>query len=231
MLVTRPQPLGRETAARLTSLGHDVILSPLLDPVACGWQPPNEPVEALLFTSPQGPRFAGPAAEVYRTLPAYAVGERTAEAARAAGFADVEAIGGEITALLAGVAARHRRVLHLAGADRTAAAPPPGLELIVRTVYEAKLAPLTDEAAAALRAGAVDWALLFSTRSASHFATCHDALGVGRTRLSVAAISPAALAAAGGGWGRAVAAATPTEAGILAASGLSCDKSPPAKER
>lgn len=231
MLVTRPQPLGRETAARLTSLGHDVILSPLLDPVARDWRLPEGPVEALLFTSPQGPRFAGAAADAYRALPAYAVSERTAEAAREAGFTRVEAIGGDVATLLAAVAARHRRVLHLAGADRTAAAPPPGLEVVVRTVYEAQLAPLTAEAATALRAGAVDWALLFSTRSAAHFAACHDALGADRARLSIAAISPAALAAAGAGWARAVAAATPTEAGILAASGLSCDKSPPAKER
>lgn len=158
----------------------------------------------------------------------FAVGERTAGAAHDAGFARAVAAGGDVAALLTAVAAAgHRRVLQLAGADRTPAAVPAGLKLVVRTVYEARLAPLTDDAAAALRSSAIDWALLFSTRSATQFAACHDAIGADRGTLAVAAISPAALAATGGGWQRAVAAATPSEAGILAASGLSCDKARP----
>jgi uroporphyrinogen-III synthase len=212
-------------------LGHDVIVAPLLDPVALDWSPPEGGVEALLFTSPQGPRFAGAAAEPYRSLPAFAVGARTAAAAREAGFTDVREGGGDVAALYASVAAAgYRRVLHLAGADRSDVTPPPEAEVVVRAVYEARLADLTDEAKAALRAGAVDWALLFSTRTAAQFAACHGALGVDRSRLSVAAISAAALAAAGSGWARAVAAATPNEAGILAASGLSCDKAAPAAD-
>lgn len=155
-----------------------------------------------------------------------AVGERTAAAARAAGFADVAVGGGDVAALMTRLAATPwRRVLHLAGADRAPApAPPAGVELLVREVYAVRLAPLAAEAAAALRDGALDWALLFSTRSAAHFAREHDALGAARARLAIAAISARALAAAGAGWRAGVAAAAPTEAGILAASGLSCDK-------
>ncbi len=135
--------------------------------------------------------------------------------------------GGDVGALLAAVAAAgHARVLHLAGVQRTEAPVPEPLQIIVRAVYEAVLAPLSAEAAAALGAGTLDWALLFSTRSAAHFAASFDALGADRATVAIAAISPAALAAAGGGWRRAVAAATPDEAGILAASGLSCDKAP-----
>lgn len=196
-------------------------------PEALAWQAPGEPVESLMFTSPQGPMFAGGEADRYHALPVYAVGARTASAARAAGFADVREAGGDVGALHAALAAAgQRRVLHLAGAHRTAAAPPAALQIVVRAVYEAKLVGLSDAAQAALRAGAIDWALTFSTRTAAHFATLFDALGIPRATLSIAAISPAALAAAGIGWRRATAAATATEAGILAASGLSCDKSP-----
>lgn len=159
------------------------------------------------------------------------MGERTAAAARDAGFQDVRAVGGDAVSLFAAVAARHRHVLHLAGTDRTAVTPPPGLEVVVRAVYDARLRPLTGDAAAALRSGDLDWALLFSTRTAGHFAALHDAVGADRARLSVGAISAAALEAAGGGWRIATAATTPTEAGILAACGLSCDKSAPAEER
>lgn len=185
----------------------------------------------MVFTSPQGPRFAGSAAQAYRSQPAYAVGERTAAAARDAGFRHVQAVGGDAIGLFAAVAARHRHVLHLAGTDRTAVTPPLGLEVVVRAVYDARLRPLTDDAAAALRSGDLDWVLLFSTRTAGHFAALHDAIGADRARLSVGAISAAALEAAGDGWRIATAAATPTEAGILAACGLSCDKSAPAEER
>ena len=133
----------------------------------------------------------------------------------------------DVAALLATVAATgHARVLHLAGTHRTPAAVPATLQVVVRAVYEAQLAPLNAAAKAALRAAAVDWALLFSTRSAAHFADLFDTLGADRATLSIATISARALAAAGGGWRRAVAAATPDEAGILAASGLSCDKAP-----
>jgi len=181
----------------------------------------------VLLTSPQAPRLAGPAADPYRELPAFAVGERTAAAARAAGFADVREAGGNVVALQAAVAAVGvGRALHLAGAHRTEAAVPPGLRLIVRAVYEARLADLTAEAAAARRGGAVDWTLLFSARTAAQFARLHDGLGAARAAASIAAIGPTALAAAGGGWRRAVAAAAPNEAGILAAAGLTCDKPP-----
>lgn len=139
--------------------------------------------------------------------------------------------GGDVAALhMVVAAAGYRRILHLAGADRSDAVPPSAVEVEVRAVYEARLADLTAAAEAALRAGAVDWALLFSTRTAARFAACHDRLGLDRSRLSVAAISAAALAAAGSGWARAAAAASPGEAGILAASGLSCDKSAPAAD-
>ncbi|MDO9488159.1 MAG: uroporphyrinogen-III synthase [Sphingomonadaceae bacterium] len=220
-------PLAAETAGRLTALGHDVMVSPLLEPVARDWQPPDAAIDALIFTSPQGPAFAGGQAARYRGLPAYAVGARTARAAEAAGFTDVREAGGDVRTLLAAVAAAgHAQVLHLAGAQRTVAAVPAPLRIVVRAVYEAELAPLGAAAQAALRDGRIDWALLFSTRSAAHFASRIDALGADRATLSIAVISPAALAAAGGGWRAAVAAATPSEAGILAASGLSCDKAP-----
>lgn len=194
--------------------------------MALAWEPPAGPFDALLFTSPQAPRLAGPAAAAYR-LPVYAVGERTAQAARAAGFADVRDGGGNLVALYdAAASAGVVRALHLAGVHRTEAPLPPGLAVEVRAVYDARLLDLTPVAAQALRTGTVDWALLFSSRTAAHFAACVDPLGLRRDTIAIAAISVKALAAAGTGWRRAVAARTPTEAGILAAAGLACDKAP-----
>jgi uroporphyrinogen-III synthase len=204
VLITRPADLGRETAARLEARGHQAILLPLLDPRPLAWTPPKGDFDALLFTSPQAPALAGDLAR-YRHLPAWAIGERTADAVRSAGFADVR------------VGRGGGRRLHLAGRDLAPSAPDADVTIV--PVYAAELAD-PELARATLRGVAIDWALLFSARAASHFAAIVDS----PADLSIAAISARALAAAGPGWRQAVAAAEPTEAGVLAAAGLLCEK-------
>jgi uroporphyrinogen-III synthase len=116
-----------------------------------------------------------------------------------------------VQALLDGLApcSQPLRLLHLAGADRTDAQPPAGVVVDVATVYRAVLQPL-----AALPA--VDGVLLYSARTARHFAAEWDRLGGARGAVQLYAISPAALAAAGAGWAMAAAAPQPTEAALLA---------------
>jgi uroporphyrinogen-III synthase len=197
----------------------------LLEPVAVDWTLPSQAVEAIVFTSPQAPRLAGAQAGAYRQHPVLTVGERTAQAAREAGFADVRAIGSDASGLFAAVRrAGIGHVLHLAGADRTQV-DHHGVEVTVRTVYAANpVACLMPEAERACRSGAVDWVLLFSTRTAAHFASLFDRAGLARSSLNLAAISTAARDAAGPGWRQAIAAAAPDQAHLLAAAGLSCDK-------
>lgn len=218
VLVTRPEPAATATAARLARLGHEAIVAPLLTVRALEWEWPEMPVEALAVTSANA--FAG--LRALPELPLFAVGDATAAAARRHGVRDVRAPGGDVAALWAAVrAAGFARALHLAGRERTAAAVPGGLTVEVRAVYAADLAEaLPDDMAAALRAAAVDWTLLYSARTAGGFARLVDAAGIARAALSIAAISSAALAAAGRGWRAAVAAATPDEAGLFAAAGL-----------
>lgn len=225
VLVTRPQPLADETAAALRAAGHVALVAPLMDTVAIDWTPPTHPPDALLMTSPQAALLGGAGLRALARAPLYAVGERTAAAARAAGLTVVHTGVQDGAAALAAAAADGRRtILHLAGEDRTDLPAPAGLTVAVATLYAARLAPLDGDATAALAAGTVDWVLLFSTRSAAHFASLHDAGGWPRGRLGVAALSPKVLAAAGGGWRAAVAAAAPGTAALLAAAGLACDK-------
>jgi uroporphyrinogen-III synthase len=91
-------------------------------------------------------------------------------------------------------------------------------------VYRAELVPLWSEAAALLRAGQVDIVLLASARTAVHFAAECDRLGLARSGIAIAAISPAVAEAAGPGWRSAAIAVQPDEAALLAAAGLTCDK-------
>lgn len=214
LLVTRPLPAGSATAERLRNLGHDVELAPLMTTEVVEWTIPAPIPPAIMLTSAVAARLAGPLTAQLCDLPVFAVGESTAEAARAAGFGDVRVGGGAVQALLDGVAAAgFASILHLAGEDRTPVVVPERLTIIVRIVYRARLLPLA-------AVPSVDWVLLYSPRSAAHFAAEVDRLGLARREIALAAISDATLAAAGSGWRATGVAAHPNEDALIAAAGL-----------
>lgn len=226
VLVTRPEPAAHATAAALAALGHDIILVPLLATVSRRWHPPATPPQALLITSANVIAHGGTALAQYHPLPTFAVGAATAAALHAAGFTDVRTSGPDVVATLAAAHAQGiTALLHLAGANRTAATPPAGLSVAVCTVYQARPAlQLPETAVTAFAAGQIDVVLLYSARTAQTFATLTDRAGVPRATLHIAALSPKAAASAGTGWARVAIAATPTQAGLFAAAGLVCDK-------
>jgi len=213
VLVTRPEPAASRTAARLRELGHEAIVAPLLIPRPLDWAVPPGKWQAVAFTSASAAALAGDLSAL-ALLPAYAVGEATAAAARDAGFTQVRSARGDASAVFALAAADGiARLLHLAGQDRSAATVPPGLTVGVVTVYVAELAGRLD-------VPQFDLALLYSARTAAQF----DTLFAGdRSGIVVAALSPAVAAAASPGWGRVAVAAEPTEAALFAAAGLTCD--------
>lgn len=220
LLVTRPLPAGAATADRLRALGHDVTLAPLMVIEAVAWGVPSPLLDAVMLTSAVAARLAGPDAPHH--LPAFAVGGATARAARDAGFTDVREGGGTVQATLDTVAAAgFATLLHLAGEDRTPAVVPERLVVTTRSVYCARLMPLT----AALPA--VDWVLLYSPRSAAHFAAEARRLSEDVAQIGVAAISAATLTAAGPGWRATALAHEPNEDALLAAIGISCDEGAP----
>jgi uroporphyrinogen-III synthase len=211
LLVTRPRPGGEASAARLRALGHEVIEAPLLATEAVAWEAPAALPDALLLTSAAAARLADAPAAL-RALPCHVVGAATAAAARDAGFGDVRVGPGSVQPLLDTLTGR---VLHLAGEDRTPVVLPPGLTLATAIVYRARLLPL-----AALPA--VDLVLLYSARTARHFAAEHDRLGGNRGATALLAISPGVAAAAGPGWRDVTIAATPDDNAMLAAIATAC---------
>src|SRR5690606_18555276 len=113
-------------------------------------------------------------------LPVYAVGDATAQAARAAGFDTVESAGGDVVALAALVAERLSpgggSLLHVAGSqtagDLAGRLSALGFTVHREALYEARQAQaLSAETAAALRQGTIDAAAFFSPRTASAFVT------------------------------------------------------------
>ena len=131
MLVTRPEPAAGTEAEALSALGLAPVLWPItgIRHLATRLALP-EGTEALVFTSAHGvAAFA--AASRLRDLPAYCVGARTAEAARAEGFVDARSADGDAAALarlLAGAPETrffHARGENVAGDLAGALAAPP----------------------------------------------------------------------------------------------------------
>jgi uroporphyrinogen-III synthase len=211
VLILRPQPGAEESAARASALGLDPVTAPLFEIRPLSWRAPDPAAfDALLLTSAQAARLAGPGLAAFAALPCYAVGEATASAARQAGLGRVRVGPGDGAAAL-GLAAADgaRAILHLCGREHVPL-DDPRLEIERRAVYAADaVAALPEAAAAALARGAL--ALLHSARAASTLA----ALVRERSRIRLAVISAAAAEAAGEGWAAKAVAAMPRDEALL----------------
>lgn len=178
ILVTRPEPAAERTAAALIARGHEAWKVPLMqvEPIAADlaghWG-------AVIVTSANAPAAIAQnsARDALLQLPLFAVGARSAEAARIAGFGNVTSAGGDIRDLVRLL--RQRKVdaaaplLYLAGEDRAAdlvgELAGSGIAAEMRVVYRAVTAPFPDELVAALEAGDVQAVLHFSRRSAENY--------------------------------------------------------------
>jgi uroporphyrinogen-III synthase len=218
VLVLRPRPGADETAARARAIGLDPVVAPLFVVRPVAWTAPEGAVDAILLTSANAARCAGAVPEGR----CYAVGEATAAAARAAGFDLVGTGPSDGAAVAAAMAAEGvRRALHLCGRDHRPVEHP-GLTVERRIVYSADSAEALPAAAReALRRGAL--ALLHSPRAAETFARLVEDPG----SIRVAAISPAAAAAAGDGWAARHVAAAPRDEALLELAASLCHIAPP----
>ncbi|UVO50731.1 uroporphyrinogen-III synthase [Sphingomonas sp. SUN019] len=206
VVVLRPEPGNAETAARLAAFGLEVVRLPLFAVAPVEWTPPaSDTADAILITSANAIRHGGVGLGELKHLPVVAVGEATAQAARAAGFA-VTLVGNRDAAAAAAVAraAGFDRLLHLSGRDRVAV----GGEGVV--VYASEEIAIPPEAIDALT-GSV--ALLHSARAARRFEAL---VGAGRWSICIAALSPVIAAVAGSGWESVAAADAPTDAALVA---------------
>jgi len=201
--ITRPEPNGERSAKALRAQGHDVLLAPLMrvEPVAAdlagAWS-------AVAVTSANAlAALAGEAARALLQLPLYAVGARSAAAARAAGFTDVTSAEGDVHELVRLVAERHRGnapLLYLAGehraADLVGELARQGIEAEMRIVYRAGAAPFPPALTDALRDGTLDAVLHYSKRSAENYVAGARAAGIAAAALAVRHVCLSAQVAA-----------------------------------
>ena len=217
LLILRPQPGADETAQRARALGLDPVVAPLFTIRPLPWQAPDaSDVDAVMLTSANAARHGGKGLAPLLGLTCYAVGEATADAARAAGFTDVR-IGPEdgVALLMAMEADGVAEALHLCGADHVSFEP---AEIRIRRipVYKAEAVAELPAAAAGLDGDAV--ALLHSPRAARHFAS----LAGDRSRVAIVAISARTARAAGEGWRTLVVAPRPRDEALLELAAKLC---------
>jgi len=228
LVVTRPQADGERTAAALRARGHEVLLAPLMqiEPVVAdlsgGWG-------GIIITSANTASAIAdnPARKRLLDLPLFAVGHRSANVARQAGFTDVTSAGGDVRDLVRLIAERRADaaapLLYLAGEDRAADLVSElvmhGIAAEMAVVYRAITAPFSPELTAALKSGQVDAVLHFSKRSAENYiagaiqaGVAGPALGVRHICLSAQIAAPLSEAGAG----RIAIAPRPDEAALLA---------------
>jgi uroporphyrinogen-III synthase len=203
VLVTRPDDDAQRTAAALKARGHAAIIAPLLEiQFRPGPEIDLDGVQAVLATSANGIRALAHRTE-RRDVPVFAVGPQTAEAARAASFADVKSADGDGAALAASAirwATPHAGALYHPGGAQTKGGLAEGLTaagFTVRseTLYEAvPRAQLPADVIAALQAGEIGAVLLYSPRSARIFVEAIRAAGLEKAcvRLDALCISAAA---------------------------------------
>jgi uroporphyrinogen-III synthase len=179
LLVTRPRPEAERTAAILRGKGHAVVIAPLLRIEAVtDAEIGAGPWPAILVTSANaGPAIAAhPRFPMLRALPVFAVGRRSAEVMREAGFTEVTSADGDVGDLARLVAERLPRgasLLYLAAAERAGdlagdlAARGFAIETVV--VYRAIAATNFGSDAVQAITDGIDGVLHYSPRSAAAY--------------------------------------------------------------
>lgn len=214
----RPEPGASASALRAKAAGFEPMLMPLFAVKPRSWVAPDPSgYDALLITSANAIRHAGPQLQALSKLPVCAVGENSAAAAREAGL--TVALSGDSDAdatIAAAASAGYSRLIWLVGAEHMQPALPDGLTLETIICYTSEEQPLPAQGANSILQA--DIVALHSPRAARLFANIVDQLGLDRAAIALAAFSPAIAEAAGTGWRAIAIAARPADSALLSAA-------------
>lgn len=187
VLVTRPAPDAERTARALRDLGCEPVLAPVSLVEAVDTPAPEGPFAGVLLSSQNAVRHGvARLARALLSVPVFAVGGRTAEAARQAGWANVRPGPGDakgLAEIVAGTLPTGARLLYLTGTPRK---PDLEAELGVRgyrvesvEVYRTlPAARLPDAVRDCLAAGSIDAVLHYSREGAQRMLRLAEAAGL-----------------------------------------------------
>lgn len=170
--VTRTAPDNVSTARRIRMVGHEAIAAPVLEVLSMAATVPTGAPDALVFTSMNGVRHH-PFSSKMRGLPVFAVGERTAAAAWAAGYVDVRSADGavdDLRALIVDGLAPPAMLVHycaeLPAGNLEQDLAPHGLWISRVAVYATRETPLAELGMVTDDLSAIDGIVIHSPRAA-----------------------------------------------------------------
>lgn len=213
LLALRPQPGLEATLAKARAMGLAITGHALSEIRPVAWACPDPAtIDGLLIGSANAILHGGRDLARLAGKPIYAVGEATAAAARAAGFAVAMTGSGGLQGVLDAIPGPCH-LLRIAGEERVPLVPPPGVTFAEVVAYRSVPVPL--DPAAPLLASGEALVLLHSAATARHFAAECDRLGIDRAHIRLAALGPRIAAAAGEGWAAVHTAARPDETALV----------------
>ena len=232
ILVTRPAPDNHATADALRARGFEPRLAPMLVFQPMPFEDPGEgSYSGLILTSANAIRAiaAHPILERLQGLPAFVVGERTAQTARDAGLSDVRSAEGDAGALreliVASVPAKKKSapLLYLSAAevsrDLESELGERGIGIVSLPVYRmADLIAFDEPVRNAFARQEIDAVLHYSRRSALAFIEAARRAGFEISALALPQIclsDPIANALRDAGANRLIVARTPNEPDLL----------------
>lgn len=177
VLVTRPDDLAESTIAALKGRGHTALHAPIMRVEKQSFEHPADEERHLIVTSRNGVKF-GLEALAERHFFVHAVGEATAEAARAAGYMNVRAGPGTAKGLLPqliDLGTQHgAQFSHLCGEELAfnIAHHLTEKDISAETITCYRMVPnidLPEDVVSALTAGDIDVVLFHSARAARAF--------------------------------------------------------------
>lgn len=222
IITIRPEPGASATVKAGKAAGLAIAPFPLSHVEPREWTGPDpDSVDALLVGSANVFRHGGPELARYRDKPGFVVGNRTASAAREAGFTVELAGDGGLQKLLSMIDHRPVRMLRLAGKRMIEVTAPEGITVETRIVYSAYNQPIPSKLEAMLLAGDA-LVLLHSAGAAEHLRSECLRLGLDLAAIRLAALGPRIADAAGGGWGEVRVAENPANGVLLAIAAQMC---------
>ncbi|MEP2734682.1 MAG: uroporphyrinogen-III synthase [Erythrobacter sp.] len=216
IIAVRPEPSLSATLELAQELALPLQGFALSRAHPCDWTAPDPAdFDAILAGSGNAFRHGGAQLAKLTSLPVFAVGAKTAEAAVETGFrVSLEGQGGLQVLIDSLGPGAPERLLRLSGKDHVTLNPPEQVSLHKVITYRMEQISLTQAQADLLQQPAI--IMLYSASSAAHFREQCEQFDVDIAQITIAALGPRIAKAAGNGWAAVHASDKPSEAELLA---------------
>ncbi|APG61502.1 hypothetical protein LPB140_00080 [Sphingorhabdus lutea] len=199
LLITRPEPGASSTLKLAQQMGMDAVKFPFFEIAPHIWDaPPAADFDAIMLTSANALRHGGEKLRQYIALPAYCVGQSTANLAQQMGF-DIAHVGrGGAASIMPLLRAHHRRHIFCPSGGHRAILTDEqtsGLTLFPASLYMAQRVNMTSAMIEAIKQA--DIISIYSARAAQYLSEISKQYEIDLSGKFIAALSHQIAAAMG----------------------------------